>query len=201
MTDVLAPELGTDIPFVDAVRRLAGDGSPGALGAAVEALGEAESAAGVEILVEPDGSRIAGGFFAPAESSVPLPELYAAAPEPKVFGALYRPDPDPALEAELDRRVIDLLTRSRCLLAGTDFTNLHFVRSREGHLLAYSQRSWGALLAEWANAAGWRLGEDDEPWGAPDFCFPSDELLTGYRRWSSTVKRVLRRKTELALEA
>lgn len=91
---------------------------------------------------------------------------------------------------------------------GVDFTNTHFLRFDDGVLYAWTQRSWGELVAGWANSTAWGSPVDARgapcAWAYTDFyVHMCDEVLPGYSAWCDALLRVIEAKCrwQLAQEA
>lgn len=193
------------IPFVSAVLDfIEGRGD---VTTAIEVLVAAEQRCGVAIWTDLAGpeSQLAAGCFVPVKGEAPpsLRETLDLVRRWEDFEKVFVPsDADPRVQA-LDAGLARLLGETHLILSGMDFTNTHFVRAQDGTVAAWSQRAWGAVLADWANATGWGPAFDAKgrryTWQYIDFYHLNDRSIVQYRRWTEVVLDVLHQKTLRAL--
>ncbi len=98
-------------------------------------------------------------------------------------------------EDEDKRYLFPFISETQFLLGGTDFANDHLIEYTSGMLSSWTQRAWGAVLAEWANATGW-LPElrSMQAWDGTFFCYYLHERIERYELWQETVLRVIQLK-------
>ncbi len=193
------------IPFVSAVVDVI-EGR-GDVSAAIDALVAAEQRCGVAIWKDLAGSesQLAAGTFVPKNNAAPptLGDTMAMVRRWEDFEQVFLgTDADPRVQA-LDAGLARLLGETHLVLSGMDFTNDTFVRAGDGTVSAWTQRAWGAFLADWANDTGWapvaNVKGTLHVWDYVDFYHLNDQYIERYARWQEVVMDALHQKTLRAL--
>lgn len=149
--------LNRNIPFVDAVFRVA-DGTTSASEAAA-ILRQAERKHNIRFLT----ANLFGEF-----PNLP-DELYAFA----------------------ESNIYNLLTETEMVFGSYEYNRLDVVY--QGYVGLWSFRSWGAMIAKWANQADW-LGKSD--WYYLDFYGGlNDAVVQDYLVWSDALMKVIEQKS------
>ena len=89
-----------------------------------------------------------------------------------------------------ERSIYQFLTETQMIFGSYEYSQMNVMY--QDYVGLWSHRSWGALIAGWANQSNW-LGKDD--WNYLDFYGgPNDKVIKDYGVWSEAAMQVIQTK-------
>ena len=201
MADPLSIPLAWRVPFVAAVLQIL-EGR-GTYASAVSILIEAEDRHGIRIIHDENGS-LALALIPSRDTYRPtMRQILDLNHDLDRLWEQYREAPRELADAAERTQLLPFISETWFLLGGVDFANDHLIEYSSGMLCSWTQRAWGSLLAEWANATEWMPHQRSlwhgDSWEYATFTSYLYKMIDRYDEWAGAVLRILQLKCTLQL--